>query len=766
MREAMEHSLKPYKTLLRKFEGMSPIFSRKQKNRQPLKTKSTNTRGTDNPHLWGEEIKDGVVYNVYLRKVKYFNSVTAPPSNTTRNPISRTNTDPQLLSYSTTASLSGEEYSGIQWETRREYVIKSATLERLVEELTQAMNHMDSSFINIFLNTYQSFTSTEKILNLLIQRYTLASDRHSGSKSRSMKKGTKLLIRKSVQSVLTMWLDENPSDFREPPNYPCLTTLMEFAKNTMLNKELTERCRRKIERWKNEDEITDSDSVCSGSSMNSSADSQFTFSIVEEVDNMMNPREFHQMEEDYIAEQLTYMDATLFRQVVIPHCLGTLWSKRDKEDSIASTVKATVEQFNKVSYLVISTILGDPTLKASLRAKIITKWIHIAQECRNLKNFSSLKAILSGLQANCIHRLRRTWTAVPKDSVVIFEELSEIFSHENNHEAWREILMKEGTAKFVDKSSTIRSRTMRRKSLKKELSSIVHGTIPYLGTFLTDLMMIHSAYPDDILQNGYINFEKKRKEFELLAQIRLLQKAAQNYHIHSDKDFQKWMDGVKIYTDEQSYHLSCIIEPLSPKTPSHKKSQFSFGGTWRRRSAIFHWSSSGSSTSSEDGVSVSSSDSPAPGLMRMSRSSSCSSLSIELSSISSSSSLTPLSPRYLSPTSCAIKVSMENNSDQGNIYKSILVNHEEHTPAVIATALCKYQKDEEPISSYELVQLLPDDEEMVIPDKCNVFYAINQSAPDLTFELRKKQSPSEKRPVLKKRNSRIKLLIKKKSSTS
>ena len=48
-----------------------------------------------------------------------------------------------------------------------------------------------------------------------------------------------------------------------------------------------------------------------------------------------------------------------------------------------------------------------------------------------------------------------------------------------------------------------------------------YGTIPYLGTFLTDLTMIDTAIPD-VVSDGLINFDKRRKEFEVLAQVGFL----------------------------------------------------------------------------------------------------------------------------------------------------------------------------------------------------------------------------------------------------
>ena len=67
-----------------------------------------------------------------------------------------------------------------------------------------------------------------------------------------------------------------------------------------------------------------------------------------------------------------------------------------------------------------------------------------------LKNFSSLKAIISGLQSNPIYRLKKAWSYVLREKLEIFEELARIFSGENNALAQRELLVREGTARFAD----------------------------------------------------------------------------------------------------------------------------------------------------------------------------------------------------------------------------------------------------------------------------------------------------------------------------
>jgi len=268
------------------------------------------------------------------------------------------------------------------------------------------------------------------------------------------------------------------------------------------------------------------------------------------------------------AQQLTKMDCELFKRLIPHQCLGHVWSRRDKtaRDKDAATVVATVDQFNAVSFRVISTVLmscptdRDNHKSAHHRAKIITKWVDIAQELRVLKNFSSLKAIISGLQSNPVYRLRRAWSYVSREKLQIFEELARIFSGENNALAQRELLVREGTARFAD--TVGENDHQMQKVLQKHSENsraISYGTIPYLGTFLTDLTMIDTAIEN--VTDGLINFDKRRKEFEIIAQIKLLQGAANAYQIEHSEHFSRWFESVLLLDERQAFELSCQIEP-------------------------------------------------------------------------------------------------------------------------------------------------------------------------------------------------------------
>ncbi|XP_064520146.1 ral guanine nucleotide dissociation stimulator-like 1 isoform X2 [Pseudopipra pipra] len=457
------------------------------------------------------------------------------------------------------------EHTVRQYETSKIRAIKAGTLEKLVENLLTAFGDADFSYISIFLSTYRAFASTKAVLELLLDRFGNLETSSHGEVANLNSFESEVALRAEIASVLRAWLDQCSEDFREPPDHTCLLKLLDYLKNNMPNSDMESKVQNLLKQFQSQEAET-VDGFCSTSSSDLVDGEELEIS---------NPEEFSSFQDHIVAEQLTYMDVMLFKKVVPYHCLGSIWSQRDKKENknLAPTVRATITQFNTVTKCVVSTILGTKELKIQQRAKIIEKWIHIAHECRILKNFSSLRAIISALQSNSIYRLKTTWMCVSKDILLMYEELSEIFSDHDNYLTSRELLMKEATSKFANLDSSEKEnqkKSQKRLQLQKN-KGVMQGTVPYLGTFLTDLIMLDTAL-QDYVEGGLINFEKRRREFEVIAQIKLLQSSCNSYCLIPDQKFIQWFRSQRHLTEEESYKLSREVEAaadtniLSPKS--------------------------------------------------------------------------------------------------------------------------------------------------------------------------------------------------------
>ncbi|XP_030870195.3 ral guanine nucleotide dissociation stimulator isoform X5 [Gorilla gorilla gorilla] len=816
----------------------------------------------------GEELINGVIYSISLRKVQLHHGG---------------NKGQRWLGYENESALN-------LYETCKVRTVKAGTLEKLVEHLVPAFQGSDLSYVTIFLCTYRAFTTTQQVLDLLFKRYgrcdaLTASSRYGCILPYSDEDGgPQDQLKNAISSILGTWLDQYSEDFCQPPDFPCLKQLVAYVQLNMPGSDLERRAHLLLAQLEHSEPIEAEPEALSpvpalkrtpelelaltparapspvpapapepepaptpapGSELEvapapapelqqapepavglelapapapelepapeqdpapsqtlelepapapvPSLQPSWPSPVVAE--NGLSEEKPHLLvfPPDLVAEQFTLMDAELFKKVVPYHCLGSIWSQRDKKgkEHLAPTIRATVTQFNSVANCVITTCLGNRSTKAPDRARVVEHWIEVARECRILKNFSSLYAILSALQSNSIHRLKKTWEDVSRDSFRIFQKLSEIFSDENNYSLSRELLIKEGTSKFA----TLEMNPKRAQKRPKE-TGIIQGTVPYLGTFLTDLVMLDTAMKD-YLYGRLINFEKRRKEFEVIAQIKLLQSACNNYSIAPDEQFGAWFRAVERLSETESYNLSCELEPPSESASNtlRTKKNTAIVKRWSDRQApSTELSTSGSSHSKScdqlrcgpylssgdiaDALSVHSAGSSSSDVEEINISfvpespdgqekkfwESASQSSPETSGISSASSSTSSSSASTTPVAatrthkrsvsglcnsssalplynqqvgdcCIIRVSLD--VDNGNMYKSILVTSQDKAPAVIRKAMDKHNLEEEEPEDYELLQILSDDRKLKIPENANVFYAMNSTA-NYDFVLKKR----------------------------
>ncbi|CAN0175814.1 unnamed protein product [Lampetra fluviatilis] len=740
---------------------------------------------------WGEEVEDGALYSVTLRKVQVQplathkgarwlgveNGACAPGSGGTGGtgaapppPLPPPPPPPPTV------------------ETVRTRTLKAGTLERLVRNLLVAFRENDSTYATVFLATYRSFATPTQVLDLLLDRYGNLEGEAAEISLRGFTAEDKAVLRSSIASILGAWLDQYSEDFREQgPEFGGLRRLLEYLARTFPGSDLERRARNLMRHFKqHRGEAADGHSAWLAHTWHPEREGR---------------GDFLSFPSDLIAAQLTLMDAELFKRVVPHHCLGCVWSRRDRKENarLAGTVRATIAQFNAVANAVTVTVLDPALAKPAQRARLVHKWIDVAQECRIHKNFSSLRAVLSALQSNAIYRLKRTWATVPRDTTSLYQELSDIFSGENNHLTSRELLMKEATSKFATLESSLKEsqkRALKRLQIQKD-TGVMQGTVPYLGTFLTDLTMLDTALPDR-LEGGLINFEKRRREFEIMAQIKLLQSACNNYSIKAEQRFLAWFHRLHSLSEEQSYALSCELEPpgestSSPKTTrrrvgkrisgqaaqqqQHHRQQQQHSSTTPPTTTTQHVGgesadsvsvlSSGSSGSDMEeiylGLAAGSPDAHAKHAAGQSLdttsgvSSGSSTTAPKAASLSAAAALTARSHRRSSSGAvgysslslplynqqqdgaCVIRVSLDRGN--GNLYKSILLTSADKTPAVVRKAMIKHNLEEERTEAFQLVQVVGEDKEFVIPDNANVFYAMNTTA-NYNFILRRKGAAS------------------------
>ncbi|XP_005924996.1 ral guanine nucleotide dissociation stimulator-like 1 isoform X1 [Haplochromis burtoni] len=712
---------------------------------------------------WGEEEEDGAVFGITLR----------------REPVP-------------TSTMGELPMSFVQYHTVKVRRLKAATLERLVTHLLDPEKR-ESDFIQVFLSTYRAFTSTSTLIELLFQRNDSVTNLDNSVNANS-----------TLVPVIRLWLEEYSEDFNEPPQYQALRTLCVHMQHRLCFRCLVHHAEGLLKRFQEQD--------CGQPASEHSSESLQQVDEAEMSTKNEDKYNFMDFPVREVAEQLTRLDADLFVKVEPFHCLGCVWSQRDKKENrnLAPTVRATISQFNAVTNSVITSLLctsphlpstSSPGLSPSLssnflypssapsspcilrtspchRARVIERWIAVAQECRELKNFSSLRAILSALQSNAVYRLKKTWAAVSRESMATFDHLCETFPDENCVLTNREILVEDGTHPHSSGMSADKSPQLCSESRQMNYSS---GVVPYLGTYLTVLTMLDTAL-NDTVDGGLINFEKRRREFEILSQIRQLQASCSHYSFPVNPRIAAWLQTHTLLTDQESYELSRGLEPPADLCPSSPNTWSSYLLT-RKLAALrtsvdtpirkthadqISVSSSGSSGSDMEDLSVpqlsplrlklksfsgslhnvtegTSSGSSSPSLSRSSCSSShpdLTSPSLVLNPDPSSSSSSSCSPRALPvynkqvADSCIIRVSVECVSN-GNVYKSIVLTSQEHTPQVIQRALEKHNMEDFSCSDFGLYQVLKNGKELQIPDKANVFYAMCPTA-NYDFVLRQR----------------------------
>lgn len=160
----------------------------------------------------------------------------------------------------------------------------------------------------------------------------------------------------------------------------------------------------------------------------------------------------------------------------------------------------------------------------------------LAQQCRSLNNFSTMAAIMAGLNSTPIIRLKRTRDSLSSKTIALMDDLDSTLDSGRNFTAYRELLKR-----------------------------VVPPAIPFLGVYLTYLTVLeensdwlpHPTDPDRKL----INFFKRQRSAEIIREIQQYQ--ATPYNLAPVESIRKVIDKGLDAVDRAPdlYEVSLDVEP-------------------------------------------------------------------------------------------------------------------------------------------------------------------------------------------------------------
>ncbi|KFH71109.1 hypothetical protein MVEG_03955 [Podila verticillata NRRL 6337] len=379
----------------------------------------------------------------------------------------------------------GHDYSPSDISFNMEGHVKGGTLPALVERLT-LHDGLDSNFVATFLLTYRSFATTGEFFTLLFRRFNIAPPQ--GLDAQELAKWTerKLTpIRLRVFNIIKSWL-ENYFLEDEVEDRQILPRIKEFLETGNMRESMSFAAVQLI-RLVEKRETSDKSLRKMILNLTTQAPQPITPRNLKRIRFMdLDPLEF--------ARQLTILEANMYNKIKPVECLAKAWTSEDPEVAAkAVNIKKIIETSNLYANWINEIVLTEKEVKK--RALILRYLVTVAEKLRQLNNFSMLSTTTAAMALSPVHRLRRTWELVPSKVMTSLANLQAVTSSKKNWGDYR-----------------------------SELHSANPPCVPFVGVYLTDLVMIQDGNPDNMKSDdNHINFYKRVSTAEVIREIQQYQ---------------------------------------------------------------------------------------------------------------------------------------------------------------------------------------------------------------------------------------------------
>ncbi|KZS90545.1 ras GEF [Sistotremastrum niveocremeum HHB9708] len=363
--------------------------------------------------------------------------------------------------------------------------VRAGTLSALIERLTDH-EYRDASYIRTFLLTFKSFTTPDTVIDHIIARFNtpqpegLTEEQHNQWKSQKQD-----IFRIRVFNVFkSIILDE---ELLEREELHIIERIRDFAQG--IGDQVpggAEPLVRLANRALTEGNVVLKMTATAGSNISPPVSILPKSKKPKLLD--IDPLE--------LARQLTLMESKLYNRIRVAECLRR--AKDQKASEGTDNISAIIMTSNKVAGWINEQILIHDD--ARKRAAVIKHFISVADRCRALHNFSTMAAIVSGLNTPPISRLKRTWELVNARMTIQLQACEATL---------------DSTKNFTNYRNT--------------LAHTEPPCVPFLGVYLTMLVFINDGSKDILPPPAppapqptgpLINFGKRQKAAEVIREIK------------------------------------------------------------------------------------------------------------------------------------------------------------------------------------------------------------------------------------------------------
>jgi len=230
-----------------------------------------------------------------------------------------------------------------------------------------------------------------------------------------------------------------------------------------------------------------------------------------------------------LARQITLIEFEMFKTIKPTEFLDQAWLSKDKE-KLAPGILSMTKWSTNVSKWVITEIVMEGNIK--VRAALYERFVAIAQHLEKLNNFNGCIAVLTGLQASPIYRLKETLNNVNTRVRKLVDELFKAMSSELNY-----------------------------KKMRERVHAADPPMIPFPGVYLQDLVFLDAgskSYMDP--EKRIINFQKHLTCARYIQELMGYQHAA--YALEPVADIQDFLRNLEVIASEdEQYNKSLECEP-------------------------------------------------------------------------------------------------------------------------------------------------------------------------------------------------------------